>query len=1371
MVKNYLIESTSKNSNGLYKLEIKDLRISLWNSRIDLTGVKLVADPNRWQELKDDTTFAAPSKMEFDIPEVQLLNIAWFDFLRTSKLSIDTVIVHKPEIGYEFDLKQRKEQTENLKEMIYSGVTSFSDDMTIKEIIVYESGVDLAIYNEDLEFFKRLDNMRIRFDNMSINKESLNSQNKLFFCDNIHFHLEHIGMNLPGQSTLDMRNIGVSTADSTLTFESVKFNRKDSLKIDLEKVVASRIRVKELIENQNLKMDKVLIESPYVLQKKTKNFKAFTLEMRQNLEASLTSAFNEFHVDTFMVTKADIDIEKRDLEEGFIQYDKFENVSVLFKNIHFDKDSLHTAEHILYADYLSLKADKLGSIRKDSSFYAYIEDVNVSTRDSIVPLKNIHFYQEGKLKADIPNVQLYLPDWKRYWDEGTVHVYDVDVFSPVVEYDIKPGKQVTDKKTVADVISTFCVKLEVTHLDLENGTLSRKALSSKGQPTSLEAHGVYLSLNNIEITPGMSNKQTNHELFSDLENIRARNFEFSSGNDIKLSAASLRTSGHHTNVMINKFAFNKGGRINLTMDTLDVKGIEWEKFWKEPEHLISIYEIELNKPSIAITSYDQDTIYLKDKEALSLKKLLPSLIQPFSQRMEVDHIIIDNGKFRHNLVYDSTHNHLLQNIGKLNFKLENLVVESDTVTVSDFLFSKKMDINIENYSFKLPNSEATVQFKKFHSSTRDSLIKVTDVRFKKGKDIAITIPEINIDKIGWSKYWSDNSLDIHYMSINDPIINFQKTTSRNNKDTTDRFHVRDLDELLPQIVSKFSNLLTIEQLLVDNGKFNSKIKVRDREIVQSAEQIKITFDKLRIDSSYIKNTGQFLFSNNVQLRLNNYQFTPDDSLYTIEAKWLEANSIDSSIAFRDITYKKDSTISVDIDLLALHSMAIQKYIETNNLQIQRLDFDSINIVYQLFDSISDTSSTNSAKRSIDEIIKSFAYSIEVNEVTMDKKAPGNITFISDNFTQSFNNVSFTVDEVKVDTSYEYDVNEFPFAKSITFEAQQYRNEPRDSIDYRITMGPIKASSASKTLDIGNFNMAPLRSSEDFMQNLTYREPRYELKMNNVQGTGVDYISLINKGEVNVSEVRIKQPLLTVFEDKNIPRDSSVFPKMPNDIFRELSFPLDLKYIIMSDANIVYKQREFGESEIGVINFSQKNNDYITASHVSNRKHAAGGEYPTKLDAQAHFMDTGRVTLHVYIDLLSEELKCKYAFFLGEMNAHHLNKFVMGTANLELKKGRIIRIENIGDAVYMNDHYCYGEMKAVYNNFKIRLFQKGTKAKRRFVSFIGNLILSSTNKKDQAEISYYREPYDSFIRYIWQGIKSGLERTMLPGFMQKDDKKK
>lgn len=1365
IVKNYLIESTSKNSNGLYRLEIRDLNISLWNSRIDIEGVKLFADENKWQELKDDSTKSVPSKIEFNIPSVEITDITWFDFIKSRKLSIDTILVSTPKIGYDIDLLQRVAQNENMKEIMYNAVSAFSDDFTVKRIILKEAKVDLAIYNDDLELHKHLENMRIRFDDIAVNKANLKNRHKIFFSENIHFNLERLDLLLQDQSTLVLNNIGLSTSDSTLTFEDVRFNKKDSLNIRIQNVVVNEIQVRELIENNNIIINKILLHQPYLKQKKEKEFKVFTMELRDKIEGALSSIGNRIEIDTFQITQANVDIEKRDPHQNYLQFDQFKNVDILFKHIHFDRDSSETDEHLLYANHLKFKAKQISSTREDSSFYASIDHVNFTTVDSNLSFHDIVFFQANKLDAKLPQINLYLPNWKRYWDNGIVEVENIDVLGPIIKYDIKPVRYDSTKKTISEVISTFCTGLEVRHLDVQEGNLKRSAYSKKGDKTWLSANSIYLSLNNISITPGMSEKKTNEELFSDLEDIRARNFEFTSGNDISVSALRLRTSGHHQNVMINKFVFDKGDRIALTMDTLNVHGIAWEKFWQEPEHIISIKQIELNKPEIYFRTFGKDTLIFQDAEALSLKKMLPTLIKPFSDRLEVSEINIRNGKFHHNIVHQHHKIHELQRINNLNLNLQNLIVQSDTLIVSPFLFSNNMDMDIQNYKFKLPDSDASIQFQRFTSSTKDSIIKVKNVVFSKGKEVRIDIPEIVIDKIGWTQYWKDNSLAINVMSINDPIINLVGKDGKTHVDTTQKFRARDLDELLPKIIGKFSNLLTIEQLLVDNGQFNSTLKVRGREIIQRAEQVKITFDKLRIDSSSIKNAGQFLFSNNVQLRLNNYKFIPDDSLYTIEAKWLEANSIDSSIAFRDIYFTKDSTLKVDLDLLTFHSMSIQNYIRTNRLHMSRLDMDSINIIYHLYDTPLDSTAKKNAFRSVDEIIESLAYSLDIDEITIDKKAPGNISFISDNFIQSFKNFTLQIDKVNIDTSYSYNINELPFAKSIVFEAQSYVNDPKDSLDYRIVTGPIQLSTKSKTASIASFKMTPLRSEEDFMRSLKYREPRYELSTSTIIGKNFNFIRLFNEGEIAVKKVEISAPNFKVFEDKNIPRDSSKFPQMPNDIFKKLSFLIDFENIDMRNAYIEYQQREAGETEIGIINFTQKGNDYISMLNITNDPEKMTFNSPAYLDAHAHFMDTGQVSLKMSIPLLSEQLICYYDFFLGEMNAHHINKFVTGTANLELKKGKIIRIENVGSPVIINDSICTGEMKAVYNNFKIRLFEKGTKAKRRFVTFIGNLILSSTNKKDQAIISYDRDPYDSFVKFVWQGIKSGLERTMLPGFLQ------
>ena len=119
-----------------------------------------------------------------------------------------------------------------------------------------------------------------------------------------------------------------------------------------------------------------------------------------------------------------------------------------------------------------------------------------------------------------------------------------------------------------------------------------------------------------------------------------------------------------------------------------------------------------------------------------------------------------------------------------------------------------------------------------------------------------------------------------------------------------------------------------------------------------------------------------------------------------------------------------------------------------------------------------------------------------------------------------------------------------------------------------------------------------------------------------------------------------------------------------------------------------------------------------------------------------------------------------------MPARYLNDMIVPNASIMLKRGDIYDVRSIpGTTISLHDTICSGEMIAKYRSFKFNLFESiDDNNKKVMLTMLSNIVLSKNNHKKRGKIFYVRQPDDSFLRFVWVGIRSGLKDTVLPGFL-------
>jgi hypothetical protein len=288
----------------------------------------------------------------------------------------------------------------------------------------------------------------------------------------------------------------------------------------------------------------------------------------------------------------------------------------------------------------------------------------------------------------------------------------------------------------------------------------------------------------------------------------------------------------------------------------------------------------------------------------------------------------------------------------------------------------------------------------------------------------------------------------------------------------------------------------------------------------------------------------------------------------------------------------------------------------------------------------------------------------------------------------------------------------------------------------------------------NLKLKTKYSKKDLSRIIPMERDHYDLSLESLSIDGFDFGFKRNRFFAKSKQVTLITPSLEIYRDKLVPDDPKIKP-LYSKMLRDLPFELTVDSLKISDAKIIYEEREKQENMGGSINF--KNMD-VAISNVSNTYKSPKN---TNLKITADFMDKTPISVEWTFDVQNQHDQFIFKAEVGQLLADKMNSFT--EPNLK------VRLEGQTNKTYFtidgNSETSTTDLKINYSDFKITVLQKDGKKKNEFLSAITDIFISKNSKKED---DYYREgkaqatrdKTKSVFNFLWASVKNALVKTML-----------
>lgn len=273
LVKYALIEEVDKSSNGLYKLQMDDLDISITNGTLQIDNISIAVDSSKLYqlELKDESpgytiSFMAKT-LQVDVNKL-------FRIRKGGKLDISRISFEEPTINlFSHNVKQKdySQNTNRSKsyELPFFGSIAIGKVELLNGSIGYhnQKGKSGEIYS--------INNFLLELNNIAVDS-FINIQNPLIHvgdafleANNIHHYMLDSALLFKVKklaANLKKSQVAIDSLAITPQYEKYEFARKtpnhnDIMDLAVRKVTLSGIHFNELIEYKRLVIDSIMVDS------------------------------------------------------------------------------------------------------------------------------------------------------------------------------------------------------------------------------------------------------------------------------------------------------------------------------------------------------------------------------------------------------------------------------------------------------------------------------------------------------------------------------------------------------------------------------------------------------------------------------------------------------------------------------------------------------------------------------------------------------------------------------------------------------------------------------------------------------------------------------------------------------------------------------------------------------------------------------------------------------------------------------------------------------------------------------------------------------------------------------------------------------
>lgn len=357
---------------------------------------------------------------------------------------------------------------------------------------------------------------------------------------------------------------------------------------------------------------------------------------------------------------------------------------------------------------------------------------------------------------------------------------------------------------------------------------------------------------------------------------------------------------------------------------------------------------------------------------------------------------------------------------------------------------------------------------------------------------------------------------------------------------------------------------------------------------------------------------------------------------------------------------------------------------------------------------------------------------------------------------SFDDSYIELRDIAIDSSLITDKRILP-AKQVATVFRDVRYQTPNEL-YTISAGQVNFSSQKQQLDIQSLALIPRYNRQAFADKVPHEVDRFRVDIPKIICRQIDVARLNRAERLAAHHVDITQPDIDIYRDKRPPFPPNNHPPLPQQMVRDIPFPLNIDSLAISNGHIRYSERVPKAEEAGHITFADLS---ARLQPLSNLEDSSRSNQDMTLTAETSIM--GQAKLQAKFRFPAKSKRQYIEGTLGPMNMLPLNSALVPMAFIRIDDGKI---RDMDFRMNLGPTRASGTVQLRYRDLKISLLDKESNEEtfgNKLKSLLANTFaVKSSNIGDDLRtgtVDFERDREKSTFNYWWKALLSGLKSNV------------
>lgn len=688
-----------------------------------------------------------------------------------------------------------------------------------------------------------------------------------------------------------------------------------------------------------LEGDEAVMESPLVL-------------LQEEIQKSfLSSSLHEIRIKKLEVIEADF------LLNNFISQRaiKGANSRIFLKDIQLLQNRI--PETPFNAAGFEFSMENFEILLADSVHAIAASRIDISSLQSFIKASNIQIDPnfskalDSYFQLELDQLQLENADINKLFYTGIVDVGFLNLNRPYFQLYTTPKKQEIELGNfeLYQLIEGILQEINIRDLQITEGKFTKRNTYNR-HLYSLHSERVNFKMDRVYVGPdALRNKQ--QFFYAADASLDLFDVDVYLGDSLhRIKSAYVGLSSFADEVQIQGFQLQPlegivigGGNtlLEIGIPELKIAKANLKKIYQEG--IVQVEELMINQPSIVLrdvqskepgSDFDIALLYEDFLEGIYIKQL----------EVKDGSIVIDNN-------LRSRQDSL--SFGTVNLLLDNFVLDAASVASKSkgVFWADDMRLELMDYALKLSDDlhmfsadrividtkldRVAIRGFRIRPFEEERIAAILD-RYDKSTTLEIFVPEFTVSGIDLQKAYEEGILTIRNIRVPSPKIKIHRYRSQ-----LDDGEEKVRRDILALITSYFQSI-SIGSLSLERGSLSYENSVRERLRTFSEDNISITVKNFFIDQQTDMENLSSLFSEEVDLNLNNYVFSVANGKYNIVADRINFNTSTDEITTQNVRLTPSGStldktkISATIPSMSFRGVDLEAFLFDNVLQLQKV---------------------------------------------------------------------------------------------------------------------------------------------------------------------------------------------------------------------------------------------------------------------------------------------------------------------------------------------------------------------------------------------------------------------------------------------------